>query len=148
MISIALRHRRHTFIGSKQHSTFSVNIPSSDLVKETDYCGITSGSKIDKAKVCQFNVFYGKSTNAPLIEQCPVNLECRLVHILGLGSHSLVVGRIEEVHISEECPTNGKPDFDKIKPIIYTTAPAQLYQAFGEVIGKAFSAGRELKSRE
>ncbi|MFC1921177.1 hypothetical protein ACFLYQ_05585, partial [Chloroflexota bacterium] len=58
--------------GIKQNMTFSVNVPSADLVKETDYCGIESGSKADKVAVCKFDVFYGKLETAPMVEQCPV----------------------------------------------------------------------------
>src|SRR4030042_42109 len=124
--------------------TFSVNVPSVDLVKETDYCGIISGANINKAEACHFEVFYGKLENAPLIGQCPVNLECRVVHILDLGSHALVIGRIEETHISEECLTNGKPDVVKINPLTYVTSPAARYQGLGEVIAQAFRIGREI----
>ncbi len=148
MISVALRHSRYTLKGITRNLTFSVNIPSTDLVKEVDYCGITSGAKVDKVKACQFKVFYGKLDNAPLIEQCPVNLECKVVHTLDLGSHSLIVGRIEETHITQSCLTNGKPDVNKIKPLIYITDPASQYQALGEVVAKAFSIGREIKSQE
>lgn len=148
MISVAIQHHRYTHRGIKQNLTFSVNVPSSDLVKEVDYCGIASGSKANKVKACNFIVFYGRLNNAPLIEQCPVNLECRVVHILNLGSHSLFVGRIEETYVSESCLTDGKPDVNKIKPFIYTTDPAIHYQAFGEVIAKAFSIGKELKVRQ
>jgi len=148
MISIALRHQRYTYIGVRQNMTFSVNVPSSDLMKETDYCGIISGRKADKVKVCNFNVFYGKLKNAPLIEQCPINLECTVEHILNLGSHSLVIGKIEETHISESCLTDGNPDAIKIKPIIYTGKQEDQYRVFGEVIGKAHSIGLELKARE
>ncbi len=77
MISVAIRHVRHTLKGVKQNQTFSVNIPSVEQVKETDYCGMVSGSKADKVRACRFKVFYGKLGNAPLIEQCPVNLECK-----------------------------------------------------------------------
>jgi flavin reductase (DIM6/NTAB) family NADH-FMN oxidoreductase RutF len=148
MISVALRHQRYTLKGIKQNMTFSVNIPSTSLVKETDYCGIISGTKVNKAKVCRFKVFYGKLNNAPLIEQCPVNLECKVMHILDLGSHSLVIGRIEETHVSDSCLTDGKPDVNKIKPFSYTTAPASQYQALGEVVAKAFSIGKELKAKQ
>ncbi|MEK7353134.1 MAG: flavin reductase family protein, partial [Chloroflexota bacterium] len=75
MISVAIRHQRYTSKGIRQNLTFSVNVPSTDMAKETDYCGIESGAKVNKVEVCQFKVFYGKSENAPLIEQCPVNLE-------------------------------------------------------------------------
>ncbi len=52
MISVALRHQRYTLRGIRQNLAFSVNVPSADLVRETDYCGLASGSKVDKVKVC------------------------------------------------------------------------------------------------
>ncbi|MFC1979804.1 flavin reductase family protein [Chloroflexota bacterium] len=146
MISVAIRHQRYTLRGVRQNMTFSVNVPSTDMVRETDYCGITSGSKVDKVEVCKFKVFYGKLSNAPLIEQCPINLECKVVHILDLGSHSLVIGRIEEIHVSESCLTDGKPDVNKIKPFAYNTT--HQYHVLGNAIAKAFSIGKELKARK
>jgi len=148
MISVAIRHQRYTLKGIKQNMTFSVNVPSTNVVKETDYCGIISGAKVNKAQVCRFKVFYGRLDKAPLIEQCPVNLECKVVHILDLGSHSLVIGQIEETHVSDNCLTDGKPDVNKIKPFIYTTSPAIQYQALGKVIAKAFNIGKELKAKQ
>jgi flavin reductase (DIM6/NTAB) family NADH-FMN oxidoreductase RutF len=145
MISAAIRHTRHTLKGIRQNETFSVNIPSANMVREADYCGITSGAKVDKVEACQFEVFYGKLGNAPLIEQCPVNLECKVIHILDLGSHALVIGRIEETHVSESCLTDGKPDVSKIRPVTYVMSPVTRYQALGEVLAKAFSVGKELK---
>ena len=60
MITVALQHHRHTLKGIKETGVFSVNVPGSDQVKETDFCGIYSGTKEDKAEVCGFSVFYGK----------------------------------------------------------------------------------------
>jgi len=145
MLSLAIRHSRHTLKGIRQNLTFSVNVPASHMVRETDYCGLESGARVDKVEVCRFKVFYGKLESAPLIEQCPLNLECRLVHILNLGTHALVVGRIEETHVLESCLTDGKPDVTKMKPFLYATTPAGHYRAFGEVIAQAFSVGKELK---
>jgi hypothetical protein len=96
----------------------------------------------------QFKVFYGKLDSAPLIEQCPINLECKVMHILNLGTHSLIVGKIEETYISEDCLTDGKPDVNRIKPFTYITIPALQYQALGEVVAKAFSIDKELKVRQ
>ncbi len=145
IITVGIRPNRYTLKGIKQNLTFSVNVPSVDQVKETDYCGIESGAKADKVEVCQFKIFYGNLDTAPLIEQCPVNLECKVLHMLDVGSHFLVVGRIEETHISEDCLTDGKPDVDKIRPISYVvTQSGRRYQTLGEVVGKAFGAGREL----
>jgi flavin reductase (DIM6/NTAB) family NADH-FMN oxidoreductase RutF len=147
-LTIALAHSRHTYIGIKQNMTFSLNTPSPDLVKETDYCGLRHGFKVDKVEVCQFKVFYGKLGNAPLIEQCPMNLECKVMHVLDVGSHALIVAKIEETHVSEECLTDGKPDIDKIRPLTFITTPYIHYQALGEVVAKAYSIGEELKERE
>ncbi|MFC2034585.1 flavin reductase family protein [Chloroflexota bacterium] len=59
MIAVAIRHTRYTLKGIKQNMTFSVNVPSVDLVKEVDYCGIESGTEADKLEACQFEVFCG-----------------------------------------------------------------------------------------
>jgi len=144
MISVPIRHRRYTLKGILQNWTFSINTPSVDLVKETDYCGMVSGSDVDKVETCNFKVFYGHLGSAPLIEQCPVALECKVVHVLNLGSHCLVIGQVEESYVSEDCLTDGKPDATKINAIIYSLEQ-QLYLAFGQVIARAFSVGKELK---
>ena len=147
-ISVGIRHERYTLKGVFQNRTFSVNVPSADMIKETDYCGIVSGTQTDKVKDCGFNVFYGTLDSAPLIEQCPVNLECEVLHIVNLDSHELVIGKIVETHISEECLTDGAPDIMKIKPLIYSRGPSARYNAVGEVLGQAFSIGKELKAKE
>ena len=110
----------------------------------SDYCGIVSGSKVDKVAACGFKVFFGQQSGAPLIEACPVNLECVVHQTVELGSHVLVIGRITECHISEHCLTNGRADVTKINPFIYTTGQSQ-YQELGAVIAKAFSVGNEIK---
>ena len=148
MLSVALQHHRYTYKGIRQNMTFSVNVPSVDMAREVDYCGMAAGAKVDKVAACQFKVFYGRLDSAPLIEQCPVNLECMVLHILNLGSHALIVGRIEETHVSEQCLTEGKPDVSKVNPLVYIAAPARQYQSLGEVIARAFSIGNEIKAGE
>jgi flavin reductase (DIM6/NTAB) family NADH-FMN oxidoreductase RutF len=102
-----------------QNREFSVNIPSADIVKEADYCGMVSGAEVDKVAACKFSIFYGQLTNAPLIEQCPVNLACKVEHILTLGTHNLIIGQVMETHISANCLADGKPDLKKIQPFVY-----------------------------
>ncbi|MFC1981742.1 flavin reductase family protein [Chloroflexota bacterium] len=145
MLSVAFQHQRHTLKGVKQNGTFSVNIPSVELVKETDYCGLISGRETDKVADCKFNIFYGKLANAPLISECPVNLECSALHILNLGSHEMVVGQIEEAYATDSCLTDGEPDVTKVKPFLWVTRPTDEYRAFGESIAKAHNIGRELR---
>ena len=145
VITVGIRPTRYTLKGIRQNMTFSVNVPSIDLVKEADYCGMESGSKVDKVAVCKFKVFYGILQTAPLIEQCPVNLECRVMHMLDIGSHILGVGRIEETYASEECLTDGKPDADKVRPITFVGEPNRSYRTLGEYVDKAFGAGQSLR---
>ena len=145
MLSVSFQHKRHTLKGVKQNSVFSVNIPSVELVKETDYCGLVSGRDTNKITDCKFNIFHGKLTGAPLISECPVNLECRALHILNLGSHEMVVAQIEEVYATDSCLTDGEPDVDKINPFLWVTGAKNQYMAFGKAIGNAFITGKQLK---
>jgi len=141
-VAIGLQPHRYSLKGIYQNMTFSVNIPSCDLVKETDYCGLVSGAKTDKVRDCGFKVFYGDLKTAPLIEQCPINLECQAIHLLNLGSHILVVGKIVETHFSEDCLTEGKPDVMKVKPFAFGPGG---YLAIGEPFAEAFKIGREIR---
>jgi flavin reductase (DIM6/NTAB) family NADH-FMN oxidoreductase RutF len=144
-ISVGIRHERHTLKGIYQNRTFAVNVPSVDLLKETDYCGMASGTDTDKAKNCNFKIFYGDIKTAPLIEQCPINLECEVLHILNLGLHALVVGKIVQTHVTEDCLTNDQPDIMKIQPFVYSRGPTARYNAIGEVLGQAYDVGKGLK---
>ncbi|CAB5127443.1 flavoredoxin [Olavius algarvensis associated proteobacterium Delta 3] len=57
---------------------------------ETDYCGLKTGKKIDKAAL--FDVFYGELETAPMIRQCPVNMELKLHDVLDFRTHDIFVG--------------------------------------------------------
>ncbi len=144
MISVALQHHRYTLKGIRQSLTFSVNIPSVDVVKETDYCGVASGAKTDKVADCKFDVFYGKLETAPLVNQFPVNVECRVVHQLNLGSHILVIGQVEETHVTDSCLTDGQPDVDKIRPFLWVLGRpgSGEYREFGKAVGKSHVVGQ------
>jgi len=145
MLSISFQHPRHALKGIKQNGTFSVNVPSVELMKEADYCGLVSGRETDKVTDCKFSIFYGKLESAPLITECPVNLECRALHILNLGSHEMVVGQIEEILVTEACLTDGQPDVTKINPLLMSSQPKPQYWTLGKPIGPAFSIGKQLK---
>ena len=139
-ISVAVNTARHTLKGIKQNGFFSINIPSADLVKEVDYCGIYSGAKRDKSRI--FKIFLGESQTIPLIEECPVNLECKLMQSLDIGSHTLIVGEILETHVTESCLTDGKADPEKINPLVFSPA-VQKYHRLGPVIAQAFKVGKD-----
>ena len=139
-VSVGLQKVRHTLKGILEQDTFSINVPSAGLARQVDYCGIYSGERRDKSEL--FNIFYGALKTAPLIRECPVNLECRVIHRLDLKSHELVIGEIIETYVSEDCVTDEKPDPEKIDPLIYTPGVLK-YQRLGEVVGKAFNMGKD-----
>ena len=139
-VSVGLQKVRHTLKGITEKGTFSINVPSANLARLVDYCGIYSGTRRDKSRL--FDIFYGALKTAPLIRECPVNLECRVIHRLDLKSHELVIGEILDSYVSEDCITDEKPDPEKIDPLIYTTGVAK-YQRLGEVVGNAFHMGKD-----
>jgi flavin reductase (DIM6/NTAB) family NADH-FMN oxidoreductase RutF len=139
-ISVAIRPARFTIEGISANNTFSINIPSAHMAEKVDYCGIYSGHKIDKSQI--FEVEYGKLDTAPLIQECPVNLECNVAHSLDLGSHVLFIGEIKETYINADCMTDEKADPAKIDPLIYITGIGQ-YQRLGEIVGKAWNIGKK-----
>jgi flavin reductase (DIM6/NTAB) family NADH-FMN oxidoreductase RutF len=140
MVCVAVNTARYTAKGIEENKTFSLNIPSVRQVVETDHCGLVSGAQEDKSKV--FHSFYGKLKTAPLAEECPVNIECRLFRSVECGSHRLYIGEVVEIHADTSCLTDGKPDFTKVNPLIYAQAA---YWATGKRVETAFSAGKRYK---
>ena len=145
---VVIRNIRYSLKGIRKNMTFSVNVPSAAMVKETDYCGMVSGSETDKVKDCNFKIFYGNLATAPLIEGCPVNIECQVYKIIPLGEQTLVIGKIVETYISEECFTNDIPDIRKIDPICTCTftESSEGYYTIGDFLG-TWGLGEGLKKK-
>lgn len=146
--AFALNGIRYSMKGIRENMTFSVNIPDTQMVKETDYCGIATGAKNDKTKECGFDVFYGDLESAPFIRQCPVNIGCGVEHINKLGSHYLISGKAVDILVSNDRLTDGKPDAKKIDPIVYMTYPAGTYNSVGGYLGDAFKIGKGIENIE
>ncbi len=144
VISVCLRRSRYTLAGIKENGTFSVNIPAADMVEATDYCGIVSGHKADKSAL--FETFYGKLETAPMIEECPINLECKLIETLEFDTHDALMGEIVEAYAEERYLTDGVPDIKKIDPIIFSTGDSN-YWRVGDHLAQAFKVGKKLQAR-
>jgi flavin reductase (DIM6/NTAB) family NADH-FMN oxidoreductase RutF len=132
----------YTNKGIHKNKAFSVNIPGMDLMEKVDYCGLVSGEKSDKSEV--FDVFYGEELNAPMIRQCPLCMECKLVNAVDLPSNTLFIGEIINTYSEERYVTDGKPDIEKIDPFTLTM-PDNNYWKVGERAGKAWSIGRNFR---
>jgi flavin reductase (DIM6/NTAB) family NADH-FMN oxidoreductase RutF len=133
---------RYTNAGIKANKAFSVNIPSADMVEETDYCGLVSGEDVDKAKL--FGTFYGELKTAPMIEKCPLNMECRLIQTLDFPKHYGFIGQIVETYCDEQCLKDGTVDFSKVQPILLVRNDKS-YWRLGERFAKAWNVGKGFK---
>jgi len=140
-IGIALGKIHYSNPGIKESGFFSINIPSADMVDATDYCGIVSGKKYDKSK--QFETFYGKSGTAPMIQECPYNVECKLVNVVDFATNEFFIGEIIAVYSDERYLTNGAPDIKKINPLVLSM-PERSYLTLGEHIAEAWDTGKKL----
>jgi len=141
MASINKNH--YTMEGIQESNTFSMNFPSVTLVKEMDYVGITSGRKIDKSSI--FNLFYG-DTEAPMIEECALNIELTVKDLIELPDHFIVLGTAINTYINEQNLTDNKPDIQKMKLIIYFGVEKEpTYWTICEKLGNAFKQGMEFK---
>ena len=143
MIACGIAKNHFTPRGVAENKTFSINIPSADLVEKTDYCGIVSGANTDKSKV--FSVFSGTLKTAPMIRECPVTLECRLVQVVSLPTHHLFIGEIVGAYADGNVIREGKPDFRAIDPL-FLTMPDNRYWTLGKHTGDAWSTGKRLKA--
>jgi flavin reductase (DIM6/NTAB) family NADH-FMN oxidoreductase RutF len=143
-ISLGMNKVHYTNTGIKENGTFSVNIPSIQMVKETDYCGLVSGKKVDKAEL--FEIFYGRLETAPMITKCPLNMECRLIQTVDFPKHDIFIGEIVETYCDEEYLTEGVVDFSKVQPILFVMNDRG-YWKLEKKFAKAWEIGKEFKSR-
>ena len=120
---------------------FTVSIATEDTVVACDYVGIVSGKDVlDKFAKAGFHATKSEKVNAPLIDELPMALECKVKSY----EDEILVGEIVNVTADESVLTNGKIDPKKLRPIAYDSAN-HAYLTLGDVVGKAFSDGSQLK---
>ncbi len=142
-ISICVSETHKTTANIVKRGAFTVNIPDVDNVVAADYVGVVSGkNEPDKVKKAGWTAVKSENVDAPLFEQLPMALECRLVSYD--KDSCRLVGEIVNVCADERILTDGKIDLKKFRPITYDSANHN-YVALGETVGKAFSDGLKLK---
>jgi flavin reductase (DIM6/NTAB) family NADH-FMN oxidoreductase RutF len=120
MVGLGIRPSRYSHGLISETKEFVVNIPSTRIIKEADYCGMKSGKKVDKFAKTGLNAEKADKVKAPLIRECPVNLECKLKETISLGAHDLFIGEVVQVHVDEAVlDKNGHIDFNKADPFVY-----------------------------
>jgi len=145
MIGVALGKHHHTNVGIYENRSFSVNVPGMDLLEKVDYCGLVSGKNHDKSQL--FDIFYGGLPKTPMIRQCPLCMECKLVNPVDLPTNTLFIGEIIGAYAEEQFFTDGKPDIRKMIPFTLTM-PDNNYWGVGNTVGKAWSMGKNFKKEE
>ncbi|HPA14184.1 MAG TPA: flavin reductase family protein [Desulfobacterales bacterium] len=143
-VAVSLRKATHSYGNIMGNRAFTINIASEEHVREADYFGIVSGKKKDKLSVVGFTPVKSGMVNAPYIEECPLVLECKVIHILEIGLHTQFVGEIMDVKADEDVlGENGFPLINKVKPFLFAPE-TRAYFGIGNFLGKAFSIGSEI----
>ena len=91
MLSISIRPERLSYEYIKETMEFTINLPSKKQTKVVDFCGVRSGRQIDKIKECAFTLHDGEKVKSSYIEECPINIECKVKDIIKLGSHDMFI---------------------------------------------------------
>ena len=132
MLGISIRPSRHSSGLVKQYGEFAVNLPTADLVRATDYCGVVSGQKLDKFAATGMTPAPAKVIHTVVIAECPVNIECRVTQVLFLGSHDLFLGHVVAVQADERILNEkGEIDLAKANPLAYGS---NHYWALGQLL--------------
>lgn len=142
-VSLGVAKFHYTNDGIRENGTFSINMPTVDMVRETDYCGIVSGKKVDKSVL--FENFYGELRTAPMIKGFPINMECRLIQTVDFPRHDIFIGEIVETYCDEEYLDGNSVDIARLRPILFTMDDRG-YWTVGERFASAWEAGKELKA--
>ncbi|MRR05381.1 MAG: flavin reductase family protein [Deltaproteobacteria bacterium] len=144
VLSVSIRPGRYSHGLIKKSGEFVVNIPRDGQIRELDFCGVASGREVDKFKELGLTPVQGSEVAAPLIKECPVNLECRVIEIKSLGTHDLFLGEIVAAHMDEEVMNEkGVIDIARLSPIAYCPQASQ-YWSLKEAIGTyGFTGGKK-----
>jgi flavin reductase (DIM6/NTAB) family NADH-FMN oxidoreductase RutF len=134
MLSISVRKERFSHDIIKETKEFVVNLTTKETCFATDYCGVKSGRDVDKFKEMKLTPLPASKVGAPLIGECPVNIECKVTEIKELGSHDMFIAEVVAVHADEAyMDKNGRFDLALAEPIAYSHGE---YYTLGEKIGK------------
>ena len=150
LVGISLAAGHHTTTGVARSSAFSINVPNQLMLAEVDCCGSVSGRDVDKAAL--FTVFRGEATGVPMIAECPVNLECEVLHEFDVEHRRMFIAKVVETYVDDvlmgfrdrqgEAIGQRYPSLSDIDPIVY--ALDNCYYRIGEPVGQGYQAGRHL----
>lgn len=139
-IGIGVRPSRHSHGLIREVGEFVVNLPRADQVRWVDHCGTVSGREVDKWAECGFTHHRAVEVRVPLIGECPVGIECRLVQTVRLGTHDLFLGHVVAVQADEDLVDgNGRLDVVRMEPLTYLAGE---YHRVGELLERHGFSGQ------
>jgi len=141
-VMICLAHEHKTTENIKVSKAFTVSLATKKYEKECDYLGIVSGNtEKEKIKKCGFTVGKSSRVNAPIINELPLTIECVLVKF---NEDGICIGEIKNVSIDDSILTDNSVDLKKLNAISFDPYNHN-YLIVNEVVGKAFSDGKDIK---
>ena len=147
MAYISVRPERHSYDMIRNSGEFVINLTTEQLVKATDYCGVRSGRDVDKFKEMNLHKEPATHVKAPLIQECPVNIECKVREIKELGSHHMFLADVVGVNVDKAyMDETGKFNLNRSGLVIYSHGE---YYGFGELLGSfGYSVRKNKKKKE
>lgn len=134
MVYISVRPERYSYHMLKESGEFVINLTTEQLAKATDYCGVRSGKDVDKWKEAHLTPAKAEKLRyAPVIEECPVNIECKVIEVKELGSHHMFLSEVLAVQIDEQY-LNEKNKFELNKTGLMAYSHGE-YLSLGKKIG-------------
>ncbi len=120
LIGIGLNKSRYSTPMIEENGEFVVNIPNEKHLAEADWCGCVSGKTINKWEKAHLTKEPSSKVKAPLIKECPVNIECAVRQTLDIGDYKIFIGEIVETHVEKDVMNEkGDINFYKVAPVIY-----------------------------
>ncbi len=140
-VSISVRPTRHSYGLIKESGEFVINLTPASLVRAADYCGIYTGAKVNKFEKTGLTPSPAQVVACPIIEECPLALECRVIDILPQGTHDLFLAEVVAVDVDEALlDENGKLDLSRAGLATYAHgeyfAQGQRIETFGGSVAK------------
>ncbi|MDY3250775.1 MAG: flavin reductase family protein [Candidatus Choladocola sp.] len=134
MVSISVRPERYSYDIIKETGEFVVNLTTERLARATDFCGVRSGRDVDKFQEMHLTAGKAVHVSAPIIEESPVNIECRTKQILELGSHHMFVAEVLGVDVDDRyLDSNGKFQMNQAGLMVYSHGE---YFGIGKNLGR------------
>ena len=130
---VSIRPSRYSYGMIKESGEFVINLPTKELVKTADFCGVRSGKDTDKFAVCGITAEASTEVNAPSLAESPLSLECKVTDVIPLGTHDMFMADIVAVTVKEELiSADGKLCLDKSGLIAYAHGE---YYELGKKLG-------------